>query len=124
MVDSVTVPVLTQNKEPMGEMSLPAGAFDGPVRRHLIYETIKMQRANRRAGTAATKTRVRSYAAVARSRGDKRALVVPVPAAHVHRYGSVVRRFSGRNRATTRIASQPLARRGAALCSALAIEGP
>lgn len=57
MVDSVTVPVLAQNKEPVGEMSLPAGVFDGPVRRHLIYEMIKMQRANRRAGTAATKTK-------------------------------------------------------------------
>ena len=57
MADPVTVPVLAQNKEPVGEMTLPAGVFDGPVRRHLIYETIKMQRANRRAGTAATKTK-------------------------------------------------------------------
>ena len=57
MADPVTVPILAQNKEPVGEMTLPVGVFDGPVRRHLIYETIKMQRANRRAGTAATKTK-------------------------------------------------------------------
>jgi large subunit ribosomal protein L4 len=57
MDDPVTVPVLAQNKEPVGEMSLPAGVFGGPVRRHLLYETVKMQRANRRAGTAATKTK-------------------------------------------------------------------
>jgi large subunit ribosomal protein L4 len=57
MAESLTVPVLTQSKEPSGEMTLPAGVFDGPVRRHLLYEVVKMQQANRRAGTAATKTR-------------------------------------------------------------------
>jgi large subunit ribosomal protein L4 len=57
MGDAMTVPVLTQRKETVGELALPAGVFDGPVRRHLLYETVKMQRANRRAGTAATKTR-------------------------------------------------------------------
>jgi len=36
---------------------LTASIFGGPVRRHLLYETVKMQRANRRAGTAATQTR-------------------------------------------------------------------
>lgn len=57
MAESLTVAVLTQSKEPSGEMTLPAGVFDGPVRRHLLYEVVKMQQANRRAGTAATKTR-------------------------------------------------------------------
>jgi large subunit ribosomal protein L4 len=57
MAESLTVPVLTQSKEPSGEMTLPVGVFDGPVRRHLLYEVVKMQQANRRAGTAATKTR-------------------------------------------------------------------
>src|SRR5512143_43063 len=38
-------------------MTLPAEVFSGPVRRHLLYETVKMQMANRRAGTAKTKTR-------------------------------------------------------------------
>src|SRR5512143_579511 len=38
-------------------MTLPAEVFSGPVRRHLLYETVRMQLANRRAGTASTKTR-------------------------------------------------------------------
>jgi large subunit ribosomal protein L4 len=57
MADPTTLPVVNQAKEPAGEITLPAGAFDGPVRRHLLYEVVNMQRANRRAGTAATKTR-------------------------------------------------------------------
>jgi large subunit ribosomal protein L4 len=48
---------LTQSKAPSGEVTLPAGVFDGPVRKHLLYEVVKMQQANKRAGTAATKTR-------------------------------------------------------------------
>jgi len=51
------VPVLSQRNESVGEVLLPAEVFGGPVRRHLLYEVVKMQRANRRAGTSATKTR-------------------------------------------------------------------
>ncbi len=51
------VPVLTQSKESSGEIELPEGVFDGPVRRHLLYEVVKMQNANRRAGTSSVKTR-------------------------------------------------------------------
>jgi large subunit ribosomal protein L4 len=51
------VPVLSQRNEQVGEIALPADVFCGPVRRHLLYEAVKMQRANRRAGTAQTKTR-------------------------------------------------------------------
>jgi large subunit ribosomal protein L4 len=57
MSEPTTIPVVTQAKEPAGEITLPAGTFDGPVRRHLLYEVVNMQRANRRAGTAASKTR-------------------------------------------------------------------
>lgn len=57
MADPITVPVVTQAKASAGDLTLPAGVFDGPVRRHLLYEVVKMQRANRRAGTASTKTR-------------------------------------------------------------------
>jgi large subunit ribosomal protein L4 len=53
----MTVPVLSQANVPVGEVTLPAEVFSGPVRRHLLYETVKMQLANRRSGTAATKTR-------------------------------------------------------------------
>ncbi len=57
MAEPLTHPVLTQGKEPAGDIDLPPGVFDGPVRRHLLYELVNMQRANRRAGTASTKTR-------------------------------------------------------------------
>lgn len=54
---AMKVPVLTHANESNGEFELPAGVFDGPVRRHLLYEVVKMQTANRRAGTASVKTR-------------------------------------------------------------------
>ena len=57
MAELTTVPVVTQSKEPAGDLTLPAGTFDGPVRKHLLYEVVNMQRANKRAGTHATKTR-------------------------------------------------------------------
>jgi large subunit ribosomal protein L4 len=55
--EPLTIPVLSQHNERVGEITLPAEVFCGPVRRHLLYETVKMQMANRRAGTAKTKTR-------------------------------------------------------------------
>lgn len=57
MAESRTVPVISQRNEAVGEVTLPTVLFGGPVRRHLLYETVKMQLANRRAGTHATKTR-------------------------------------------------------------------
>src|SRR5215831_11490278 len=57
MAEPTTVAVVTQAKEPAGDIALPAGVFDGPVRKHLLYEVVNMQRANKRAGTHATKTR-------------------------------------------------------------------
>lgn len=56
-MSTLKVPVLTKSKENSGEIELPAGVFDGPVRRHLLYEVVKMQNANRRSGTSAVKTR-------------------------------------------------------------------
>jgi large subunit ribosomal protein L4 len=57
VTEALTVPVVSQRNEPVGEVALPAEVFGGPVRRHLLYEAVRMQRANRRGGTAATKTR-------------------------------------------------------------------
>ncbi len=57
MSEPIKVPVLSQRNEPVGELTLPVELFGGPVRRHLLYETVRMQLANRRAGTASTKTR-------------------------------------------------------------------
>ena len=57
MSEPVTVALMSQRNEPVGEVTLPAEVFNGPVRRHLLYEAVRMQRANRRAGTVSTKTR-------------------------------------------------------------------
>ena len=56
-MSDMKVTVLTQGKESSGELELPAEVFEGPVRKHLIYEAVKMQTANRRAGTSSVKTR-------------------------------------------------------------------
>ncbi len=53
----VTVPVLSQRREPVGAMDVPAAVLAGPVREHLLYEMVRSQLASRRAGAAATKTR-------------------------------------------------------------------
>jgi large subunit ribosomal protein L4 len=53
----LSVTLRSQRNEPLGEIELPPAAFRSPARRHLLYETVKMQLANRRAGTHATKTR-------------------------------------------------------------------
>lgn len=57
MAEPITVPVMSQQNAVVGEMALPPAIFSQPVRRHLLYEVVRMQQANRRAGTSATKTR-------------------------------------------------------------------
>ena len=51
------IPVFSVQRETVGEFELPAVIVDQPQREHLLYEMVKMQLANRRSGTAATKTR-------------------------------------------------------------------
>ena len=51
------IPVFSPERETVGEVELPAEIANQPAREHLLFEVVKMQRANRRAGTAATKTR-------------------------------------------------------------------
>ena len=51
------IPVFSPERETIGEVELPAEIAQQPAREHLLFEVVKMQRANRRAGTAATKTR-------------------------------------------------------------------
>ena len=41
----------------IGSIEVSENIFDGKVNRHLIWEAVKMQLANKRAGTACTKTR-------------------------------------------------------------------
>ena len=57
MSDPIRTPVLSQEKQSVGEVDLPGDIFGAPLRAHLLYEIVKSQLANRRAGTAATKTR-------------------------------------------------------------------
>ncbi len=45
-------------KEKVGEIDLNDDLFAVPVKPHILHDVVKMQRANRRAGTACTKTRV------------------------------------------------------------------
>ena len=54
---SQRIPVFSPERETVGEVELPAEIAQQPAREHLLFEVVKMQRANRRAGTAATKTR-------------------------------------------------------------------
>lgn len=53
----VRIPVLSPERESVGEIELPTFITAQPPREHLLFEVVKMQLANRRAGTAATKTR-------------------------------------------------------------------
>ncbi len=52
-----TLEVLNQSGQKVSEKTLDEKAFSGEVKPHLIHEVVKMQLANRRAGTAATKNR-------------------------------------------------------------------
>jgi large subunit ribosomal protein L4 len=54
---ALRIPVYSQAKQAVGEVDLSPTVFDQPLRSHLLYETVKMQRANRRRGTHSTKTR-------------------------------------------------------------------
>ena len=57
MTEPLRAPLYSQARESVGEVELPSSIFATPLRSALLYETVKMQLANRRAGTHATKTR-------------------------------------------------------------------
>ncbi len=57
MSEVLRLPVLSPQREQVGEVQVPAAVLTGPVREHLLYEAVRAQRASRRAGTAKTKTR-------------------------------------------------------------------
>lgn len=52
-----TLPVWNWKKERVGEVELPAGVFDYPYRKHLVWQAVKAYLAARRRGTHKTKTR-------------------------------------------------------------------
>ncbi len=51
------IPVWNWKKEQVGEVALPAGVFDYPYRKHLVWEVVKAYLAGQRAGTHKTKVR-------------------------------------------------------------------
>jgi large subunit ribosomal protein L4 len=51
------LPVWNWSKEQVGEVAMPAGVFDYPYRRHLVWEVVKAYLAGQRRGTHKTKTR-------------------------------------------------------------------
>lgn len=53
----ITVDVYNIRREKVSQVELDNEVFDAAVKEHLFYDVIKMQLANRRAGTACTKTR-------------------------------------------------------------------
>ena len=53
----LSIPIISLEREIVGEIELPAYVAGQPIREHLLHETVRMQMANRRAGTASTKTR-------------------------------------------------------------------
>ena len=53
----MNVEVLDNNGSKVSEIALSEEIFGGEVKEHLFYEVVKMQLANRRSGTASTKTK-------------------------------------------------------------------
>jgi large subunit ribosomal protein L4 len=51
------IPVWNWKKEQVGEVTLPAGVFDYPYRKHLVWEVVKAYLAGERVGTHKTKVR-------------------------------------------------------------------
>jgi large subunit ribosomal protein L4 len=51
------IPVFNWKKEQVGEFAVPAGVFDYPYRKHLVWEVVKAHLAGLRAGTHKTKVR-------------------------------------------------------------------
>jgi large subunit ribosomal protein L4 len=52
-----TLPVWNWKKERVGEVDVPAGVFDYPYRKHLVWQAVKAYLASQRSGTHKTKTR-------------------------------------------------------------------
>jgi large subunit ribosomal protein L4 len=57
VAEALKAPIYSQQKQSVGEVELRAEIFAQPLRSHLLFESVRMQLANRRRGTHATKTR-------------------------------------------------------------------
>jgi large subunit ribosomal protein L4 len=54
---TITLAVVSQTRAQVGDVEVPAVIFAGPVREPLLHAAVRSQLAERRAGTAATKTK-------------------------------------------------------------------
>jgi len=52
-----SLPLVTPDRTQVGQVEVRADVFSAPVRPHLLHSMVRMQLANRRAGTHSTKTR-------------------------------------------------------------------
>jgi ribosomal protein L4 len=52
--ETVTLPVMSERRQKVGEVQVPAPLVSGPVREALLHQMVVRQQASRRAGTAAT----------------------------------------------------------------------
>lgn len=118
MAEPMSVPILSQQRETVGEMTLPAEVFCGPVRQHLLYEVVRMQQANKRAGTHSTKTRgavsgggVKPWRQKGTGRARAGSIRSPIWVGGATIFGPQPRDYSYR---------MPASARKAALCAALA----
>ena len=93
MADQETfIGVLSAQREKVGEIPLPAVIAEQPPREHLLFETVRMQLANRRSGTAATKTRAQVRGG-GRNLGAKKEQGGRVREVTGLQYGSVEQRY-------------------------------
>ena len=53
----MVIDLLNNEGKKVSDLDLNADIYEGDVNEHLFYEVVKMQLANRRSGTASTKTR-------------------------------------------------------------------
>jgi large subunit ribosomal protein L4 len=118
VAEPISVPILSQQRETVGEVTLPAKVFCGPVRQHLLYEVVRMQQANRRAGTHATKTRgavsgggIKPWRQKGTGRARAGSIRSPIWVGGATIFGPQPRDYSYR---------MPASARKAALCAALA----
>jgi large subunit ribosomal protein L4 len=57
MAETVSLPVVSQGRERVGQVEVPSALVSGPLRTSLLQQAVVSQLAGRRAGTAATKTK-------------------------------------------------------------------
>jgi large subunit ribosomal protein L4 len=57
-MDTMSLRIIDTNNKKIGDMRVPEGVFNAPIKPHLIYEAVKYYQAKKRRGTASTKNRI------------------------------------------------------------------